>query len=608
MLPAMKRLRLAAGGLMLLSGVTHSADFLFWPASLTNSPTAAVFGVVYFAIGLLVVLRPGALGLWLGAIVVGIGGLLGGIVALGSPGPLAIFHAVIGCVAAGACIVLLLWGRRIALLVTGLVLSGLVFGLHLVVISAFRDPFVAVYAEKCSVCHGESFEGNALGPPLLGGELRHGGSVDEIAESISQGSEQTGMPAWSETLDEGQIRSLAILIVERREGYDQQEFNLDVPLVIPADPVESERHAFLIETVASDLHPWPFSIAPLPDGRILLTEKTRGLSIISPDGQQSELIEGTPPTYHDGIVLPPQALVYGLGWMLDVALHPDYEENGWIYLHFGDRCETCDTSMNKVIRGRIADGRWIDEETIWSADPASYNETPDTGAGGRISFDDQGHVFLSIGIKGNSNYHGIQDPSLPYGKIHRVHDDGRVPADNPFVGVADAIPTTWTYGHRNPQGLEFDPVTGRLWSTEMGPRGGDELNLLVAGRNYGWPLTSKGVDYDGTPVEYGKELGIPLDLSTIEKPVLDMTPAPAISSFALYRGDAFPEWQNNAIAGSLKAAELYRWELEGDRVVHTETLLKGLARIRDVEVGPDGVIYLLLEHASGSQIVRLVPE
>jgi glucose/arabinose dehydrogenase len=606
MLAAMKSLRLAASGLMLLSGVTHAAQFLFLPASSANTPIAAAFGVVFFGIGLLL-LRAGSLGLWLGAIVGGIGGLLGGLVALQSPDLLSVFHAVASCVVSLACIALLLQGRRIALLVTGLVLSGVGVGLYLLVVAALRDPFVAVYAENCSVCHGESFEGNALGPPLLGGELRHGASVDEIAESISRGFEQTGMPAWSETLNEGQIRSLAILIVERREGYDQQEFNLDVPLVIPADPVESEQHAFRIETVASDLHPWPFSIAPLPDGRILLTEKTRGLSIISRDGEQSELIEGTPPTHEDGI-LGPRALVYGSGWMLDVALHPDYEENGWIYLHFGDRCDTCDTSMNKVIRGRIADGRWIDEETIWSADPASYNETPETGAGGRISFDDQGHVFLSIGVKGNSNYHGIQDLSLPYGKIHRVYDDGSVPEDNPFVDVADALPTTWTYGHRSPQGLEFDPVTGRLWSTEMGPRGGDELNLLVAGRNYGWPLTSKGVDYDSTPVEYGKQLGIPFDLSTIEQPVLDMTPSPAIASFALYRGDAFPEWQNNAIAGSLKAAELYRWELEGDRVVHTETLLKGLARIRDVEVGPDGFIYLLLEHATGSRIVRLVPE
>jgi len=304
----------------------------------------------------------------------------------------------------------------------------------------------------------------------------------------------------------------------------------------------------------------------------------------------------------------PDGLVYGHGWLLDVALHPGFEDNGWIYLHFGDRCPDCETSMNKLVRGRIEKGRWVDEESIWQADPASYTASSDMGAGGRITFDDQGHVFVSVGIKGDSNHHGIQDLGLPYGKIHRVHDDGRVPSDNPFVNIEGALPTTWTYGHRSPQGLEFDPVRGRLWSTEMGPRGGDELNLVLPGRNYGWPLTSKGLNYDGTPVEYGKQLGIELDLEAIEPPVLDMTPSPAVSSFVLYRGREFPEWENDVIVGSLKATALYRWVIEEDRVVHQETLLEGLARIRDVETGPDGALYLLLEHRSGGRIVRMVAE
>jgi glucose/arabinose dehydrogenase len=141
----------------------------------------------------------------------------------------------------------------------------------------------------------------------------------------------------------------------------------------------------------------------------------------------------------------------------------------------------------------------------------------------------------------------------------------------------------------------------------MGPRGGDEFNLLLPGRNYGWPLTSKGLNYDGTPVAHGKELGLEVDLASIEQPVVDMTPSPAVASFAFYRGDAFPGWRNDAIVGTLKATELYRFVLDGERVVHRETLLRGLARIRDVEVGPDGFVYLLLEHASGGRIVRLVP-
>jgi glucose/arabinose dehydrogenase len=386
--------------------------------------------------------------------------------------------------------------------------------------------------------------------------------------------------------------------------------------VIPEGVIESEVHDFRIETVASGLDRLPFSIAPLPDGRILLTEKTRGLSIISADGEQSELIRGTPRAYDDGFQVPGILLVYGMGYLMDVAPHPDYADNGWIYLHYGDRCNDCNASsresgrpvsMNKLVRGRIENGEWVDEQTIWSADIETYTMMPDMAAGGRIAFDDAGHVFISVGIKGLGEHVGVQDLGLPYGKIHRMNDDGSIPADNPFMDVAGAMPTIWTYGHRSPQGLEFDTYTGQLWGTEMGQRGGDEVNLLLRGRNYGWPLYSKGLKYDGTPVEYGKDLGIEFDLQDIEQPVVDLTPSPAVSSFVFYEGSAFPEWRRNMIVGTLKATELYRMVVEDDRVVHTEVLLEGFGRIRDVANGPDGAVYLLLEHASGGQIVRLVP-
>ena len=305
--------------------------------------------------------------------------------------------------------------RRIALLaVTAVVLASCV-AIYLVVARLLGDPIAPVYAQNCAVCHGENLEGAAQGSPLVGRALVHGESVDEIARSISEGFAATGMPAWSMTLDENQIRGLAILISEKRAVLGRTEFKTDMPLVIPEGVIGSERHAFRIESVASGLHPLPYSIAPLPDGRILLTEKVRGLSIISPDGKRSALIEGTPPTHDDGMEL--FSLVRGRGWMLDVALHPEYEKNGWIYLHFGDRCRECDTSMNKLIRGRIADSRWVDEEVIWSAAPESYTTMSDMTAGGRICFDGNGHVFLSVGIKGSSDHDGVQDLSLPYGKI-----------------------------------------------------------------------------------------------------------------------------------------------------------------------------------------------
>jgi aldose sugar dehydrogenase len=482
--------------------------------------------------------------------------------------------------------------------------------------AAPADPFVTPYQEVCSVCHGENLEGAAQGTPLVGVELRHGDSIDALSRSIAEGFPSTGMPAWSETRNADEIQRLALFVAEQRAAFSYSDFNVGAPPTLPDGVIASETHAFRVETVAEGIAPLPYSIAPLPDGRILVTEKTQGLRIASPDGTLSEPIRGTPEVFDDGFEIPGILLVYGLGYLLDVALHPDYAENGWIYLSYTERCADCNTesratnrpvSMAALIRGRIEDGAWVDEETIWRTDIEHYTGMPDMAVGARIAFDGDGHVFLSVGIKGGSEYAGVQDLGLPYGKIHRVRDDGTIPDDNPFAGEPNALATVWTYGHRSPQGLELDRATGRLWGTEMGPRGGDEINLLLPGRNYGWPLHSSGMNYDGTPVEYGKRLGIEVDVAAMEQPVVDLTPAPAVSSFVFYDGDAFPAWRRNMLVGTLKATELYRMVVEGERVVHTETLLEGLGRIRDIETGPDGFVYLLLEHASGSRILRLVP-
>ena len=299
---------------------------------------------------------------------------------------------------------------------------------------------------------------------------------------------------------------------------------------------------------------------------------------------------------------------------MEAALHPDYENNGWIYLHYGDRCSGCndfsrqsgqDVSMNKLVRGRIRDGVWVDEEVIWESDYRHYTTMPEIAAGGRIAFDDDGFVYFGVGIKGPMEHIGIQDLSTPFGKIMRLHDDGRVPADNPFVGKPGAEPAIWSYGHRNPQGLEFNRVSSELWSTEMGPRGGDEINLIEPGLNYGWPLFSLGVNYTGKPVAWGRVLGIDFDLADIRQPVIDFTPAPALSSFVFYQGEMFPEWRGDIIVGTLRASDLLRLEVTDHQLVHQETLLEDVVRFRDIEVGPAGEIYLLLEHDSGGQIIRL---
>ncbi len=475
------------------------------------------------------------------------------------------------------------------------------------------DPLSLAYAEHCGVCHGENLEGSALGTPLVGAALQHGDTAAEIGASIANGFPAQGMPGWSEVLAEPEIRNLAIYISDLRANIDRRDTRRDVPLTIPEGAVAGELHDFRVEAFASGSATKIYSIAPLPDGGFLLTEKRRGVRVVSADGVVSPPIEGTPKVdLNDDPDGRWPNRPHGLGWLMEVATHPDYERNGWIYLQYGDRCIDCNAvggavSMSRLVRGRIEDGRWVDEEALWGVGVERYTWRTDMAAGGRICFDDDGHVFISVGFKGLTAYHGIQDLSEPYGKIHRMHDDGRVPADNPFVDVPGAWPTTWTYGHRAPEGLEFNRRTGQLWSTEMGPRGGDEINLLLPGRNYGWPLTSKGVDYDGTPVEYGKELGITFDLADIEQPVVDLTPAPAVSSFVFYDGDAFPAWRNHMLVGSLRATDLFRVEVDGDRFVEQETLIEDLARIRDVEVGVDGLVYLLLEHGTGWDIVRLVP-
>jgi glucose/arabinose dehydrogenase len=471
--------------------------------------------------------------------------------------------------------------------------------------------FELVYAAECAVCHGDNLEGAAQGTPLVGVELKHGDSIDALSKVIAEGVAGTAMPGWAETLDADKVRQLAFLIRERRANLGYADFKIGTPSAIPQGDVVTEAATFRVETFATGIDDLPFALAPLPDGSMLVTEKQNGIRVISPNGELSALVEGTPQGHEDGFKVPGILLTYGLGWIMDVKPHPDYAQNGWIYLQYGDRCDDCNPkyplSMNKLVRGRIKDGQWTDQETIWSADPSMYTPIPDMGAGGRITFDDAGHVFISVGIKGYGEHLGIQDLSLPYGKIHRVNDDGTIPSDNPFATKDGAMPSIWTYGHRSPQGLEFDPATGTLWETEMGQRGGDEVNVLKPGSNYGWPLTSHGMQYTGAPVAFGPELGITFNPDDLVEPVVDLTPAPAVSSFVVYDGAAFPAWKGNLIVGSLKATELYRMVVENGQVVHRELLLQGAGRIRDVATGSDGSIYLLIEHDTGGKVLRLTP-
>ena len=277
-----------------------------------------------------------------------------------------------------------------------------------------KDLFIKKFNDQCGSCHGEDLRGTPLGKPLVGVELLRGDSVKEIALSIASGAPDKGMPAWSETLDEKQIWNLALYVAEQRQGttiLDKRD-RYSADRYRPGR-IASEKHAFRIEPVAEGLDPMPFSIALLPDGRILLAERMRGLFIIGTDGKKSAPIRGTPPVYDDSSVFLGQ--VMGLGWMLDVALHPQYAKNGWIYIHHTDRCTDCNAlsrktkrpvSMNRIIRGRIRDGEWVDQQIIWQADKETYTDTSDLTAGGRLAFDDRSNVYFTYRHEGAARVHG----------------------------------------------------------------------------------------------------------------------------------------------------------------------------------------------------------
>lgn len=475
------------------------------------------------------------------------------------------------------------------------------------------DEMGGIYAASCAVCHGDSLEGSPLGPSLRVEPYQHGDSVDEVVASIANGIPDTKMLAWRDTIPADDIRGIAIYLLEKREGDRGAEGNgTGVPPTLPTAPLEGELHDLVLEPVYGGLSE-PYSIAPLPDGRVLVTEKMRGLSIVAADGGSATLVSGTP-RFHDDSVL--RGTTYtGSGWAHEVELHPDYAENGWIYLSYGDRCQDCNSisretglpvTMLKLVRGRLDGTRWVDQETIWEAPKETYQPGVENGAGARIAFDDDGYVYLTIGsfLEG---YSQVQQLDQPSGKIVRVHEDGRIPQDNPFVGVPGALPSIYTLGHRNPQGLDFDPTTRRLWSSEHGPRGGDEGNLIQPGRNYGWPMVSLGVDYDGRPVPYAKKYGIEYDPADLTPTNIDWTPSPGVSSITFYRGEAFPGWQDHLIVATLAKRDLWRVELDENGAKHTETLIETLGRFRDVEVGPQGELVVLLEHRSGSQIIRIFP-
>lgn len=358
------------------------------------------------------------------------------------------------------------------------------------------------------------------------------------------------------------------------------------PLLSAEEIISSSHHDFRVELVADGLtHPW--ALAQLPDGRFLITE--RGGKILLLDGPGGELVE---------IQDVPSVVVRGQGGLLDLVLHPEYESNGWIYMSYVKALEN--GANTTVVRARLDGDRLVDLQSIFDPPQDQAHNRP-VHFGSRLAFDESGYLFFSIGDNGGPTNptNAAQDLSRLAGKIHRLHDDGRVPQDNPFVDDPDAMPSVWTYGSRNAQGLLYDTATGRLWSTEHGPRGGDELNLIRRGANLGWPLVTHGINYNRTPITEHTSL------PGMDDPVVDWTPSIAASGLALYRDGPFSKWKGNLFAGGLVLQKVVRLELDGDVVKEQEILLKDRGRVRDVRVFGDGFLYVVYD--APGQVVRLVP-
>jgi glucose/arabinose dehydrogenase len=356
-----------------------------------------------------------------------------------------------------------------------------------------------------------------------------------------------------------------------------------LPAAAAAQTYRSDEHSFRVVKVVEGLQQ-PWSLAFLPDGRMLVTEKAGRLRVVNNNVLDPKPIEGLP-----------EVTVHGQGGLHDVVLHPEFAKNSLVYLAYAARGG--DGAGTELARGRLAGHRLEDVQVLFRQSPKGR---AGQHFGGRIVFDRQGFVYLTLGDRGERER--AQRPDDHAGSVIRLHDDGRVPKDNPFVASAGWKPEKFTLGNRNMQGAALHPQTGVVWTHEHGPQGGDEINVIRSGVNYGWPVITYGVNYG-----IGTKIGEGTQKSGMQQPIYYWVPSIAPSGMAFYSGDKFPRWKGDLFVGALRDQMLVRLRLDGEKVVKEERLLKGvLGRIRDVRAGPDGFIYLLTDEAHGV-LARLEP-
>jgi glucose/arabinose dehydrogenase len=468
------------------------------------------------------------------------------------------------------------------------------------------NPAAGVIAMYCASCHGPTLQGGSA-TSLMDEDWKFGGDDASITTTIREGRAGTAMAPFKDILNDEQIRQVVFYLREQAGVLKgKPETKVDPHGAI----VKSEKQTVKLEVIAKDLET-PWGMAFLPDGRLLITERPGRLRILDKE-KLLPPVTGTPTVW-----------VQQDGGLFDVAVHPGYVKNGWIYLSFSETLsgykapepdpaaaaapqgrggQPFPPSMTVIVRGKIRDNAWVDQQVIFRGAPELYSPA-NFHYGSRFIFDRQGHLFYSIGDKGNVE--SAQDLSSPLGKIHRVNDDGSVPKDNPFVKTPGAVGSIWSYGHRNPQGLAFDPVTNKLWATEHGPNGGDELNLIEPGKNYGWAVVS-----------YGMQPGITKsEQEGMVSPKAYWTPTIAPAGIVFYNGNRYPGWKNSLLVGCLGGQQLRRIEITKDVVTHQEVVFNEYGRVRDILIGPDGLLYVALSlpgqrvfDTTAGVIIRMLPQ
>lgn len=430
------------------------------------------------------------------------------------------------------------------------------------------------YAEFCASCHGAKMDA------FVDRKWQYGQSESDLFKAIKFGYEDDGMPAYAVSLSDQEINELVIYIKEGIQNVDQYNFN---DKKNANGKFRSEEFAIKLDTLATGLER-PWGITFLKNGNLLIGDRNGDLFERTKKGQLIP-IKGLPPLKE-----------VGQGGLMDLEVHPNYNENGWIYLSY-TKPHPDDAKMvtTAVTRAKLQDHTLVEKEEIFEALPYS---TRRHHFGCRMEFDRDGYLFLSVGDRGNRDVNP-QALDNHCGKIHRIHDDGSIPDDNPFVNNPDAKHSIYTYGNRNAQGVAMNPVDGSIWEHEHGPRGGDEINIIEKGVNYGWPVISYGINYNGTIFTEETER------EGMQQPVMYWLPSIGACGMTFVKSDKYPNWENNLLSGSLRFKYLERAVVEGDKIVHTEKILENIGRLRVVEVGPDGYIYVGVEEPG--LVFRLLP-